>query len=61
MTSAATRNFVQHAGDVPADVLAKREADKEARRAELDARQSALRETNPELAAWIEKKVGRRR
>lgn len=61
MSTPATRNYVRHAGDVDPDILARREAAKEARRAELDARQAALRESDPELAAWAERTANRRR
>lgn len=61
MTSAATRNFVRHAGDHDVDWLLEQERKADERQEALLARQEALRESNPELAALVEKKVGRRR
>jgi hypothetical protein len=60
MTTPATRIHVRHAGDVPADVLARREAAKAARKAELDARIAA---SDPALVALASAAVdrGRRR
>lgn len=47
MTTPATRSYVRHAGDVPAETLARREAAKAERRAELEARMAE----NPYAAA----------
>lgn len=59
MTS-TTRSYVRHAGDQNYDVLAERDRKIAERRAELDAHQAELRESDPELAAIVESKMRRR-
>lgn len=61
MTTAATRMYLRHVGDESAEVLSERDRKAAARQAELDARIAARRESNPELADWAERRVGRRR
>jgi len=56
-----TRTYVRHAGDHDAEWLAERDRKAAERRAELEARQAALRESNPGLAAAAEKMMDRRR
>lgn len=60
MSTSAIRNYVRHAGD-NAEFYAERDRKVEARRVELEARQAALRESNPELAAAAAASAGRRR
>lgn len=57
MNSPATRTYVRHAGDFSAEELAERDRIEAEHQAELAARQAALAESNPELAAWVAKKV----
>jgi hypothetical protein len=59
--STTTRNYVRHAGDHSPEWLALRDERVAERQAELDARQAALRESDPELAAAVEAKMRRRR
>lgn len=61
MTSPATRMHVRHSGDHDVDWLLEQERKDDERREALEARQAALRESDPELAAWVATKGNRRR